>query len=68
MELFQQFAALCPEDKAAFMQMVSDFENISGGGDGRQWPELTERLRQIYGGKVVREEGKGDWTRVSTLL
>ena len=68
-ELIRQVAALPPEEKAAFLKMVHEMENGSAKhapANGQQWPDFSQRLRQIYGDKVAPDsqsiiaEGRGD--------
>jgi hypothetical protein len=68
-ELIRQVAALPPEEKAAFIKMVREMENGSHKrlpANGQQWPDFTQRLRQIYGDKIapdsqsIIDEGRGD--------
>jgi hypothetical protein len=68
-ELIRQVAALPAEEKAAFIKMVREMENGSHKrpeANGQQWPDFTQRLRQIYGDKIapdsqsIIDEGRGD--------
>ena len=68
-ELMRKVAALSQEERATFMQMVHDLENGSQAPapvNGQQWPDFTQRLRQIYGDNVapdsqsIIDEGRGD--------
>jgi hypothetical protein len=68
-ELIRQVAALPPEEKAVFIKMVHKMENGSQKHvptNGQEWPDFSQRLRQIYGNKFapdsqsVIDEGRGD--------
>lgn len=68
-ELIRQVAALPPEEKAVFIKMVREMENgrhKHAAANGQQWPDFTQRLRQIYGDKIapdsqsIIDEGRGD--------
>ena len=68
-EIIRQVAALPPEERTVFLELLRDMQN----GDrpnkphsGPEWPDFAQRLRSIYGDKVVPDseqiiaEGRGD--------
>ena len=68
-ELIRQVAALPPQERTLFEQLLREMEN--GAGTPRQadrikWPDFGQRLHDIYGGKVAPDsqniigEGRGD--------
>lgn len=68
-ELIRQVAELPPQEKARFLELVHVLENGAqppAPANGQHWPDFTQRLRRIYGSKVVPDsqsiidEGRGD--------
>jgi hypothetical protein len=68
-ELIKQVAALPPQERTLFEQLLRGME--SGAGTPGQahrakWPDFGRRLRDIYGDKVapdsesIIDEGRGD--------
>ena len=68
-ELIRQVAALPPQERTLFEQLLREMENgagTPGQANGSKWPDFGERLHDIYGDKVapdsqnVIDEGRGD--------
>jgi len=68
-ELIREVAALSPEEKARFLELVQAFERgtlPSSPANGQHWPDFAQRLQHIYGSKVapdsqsIIDEGRGD--------
>ena len=68
-ELIRQVAALPPQEKARFLELVHGLEIGSPPptpANGERWPDFTQRLRDIYGSKIapdsqsIIDEGRGD--------
>jgi hypothetical protein len=68
-ELIQQVAALPQRDRTLFEQLFHAMNNGSpppGPSSHSNWPDFAERLRGIYGDKIVPDsrniidEGRGD--------
>ena len=68
-ELIRQVAALPPQEKARFLELIHDLENgavPSAPANGQHWPDFAQRLRAIYSDKVapdsqrIIDEGRGD--------
>ena len=68
-ELIRQVAALAPQEKARFLELVHALENGAPPptpANGQMWPDFTQRLHCIYGDKVspdsqsIIDEGRGD--------
>ena len=67
-ELIRQVAALPPQERTLFEQLLREMENGAGTPDpanGSKWPDFGQRLHNIYGDKVapdsqnVIDEGRG---------
>jgi hypothetical protein len=67
--LIKQVAALPPQERTLFEQLLREMEN--GAGTPGQvhranWPDFDQRLRDIYGDKVapdsqsIIDEGRGE--------
>ena len=55
-ELLRHVAALPPQEKALFVQLLNEMENgvrSPGLVSQPQWPDFGERLHRIYGDKVA---------------
>jgi len=68
-ELIKQVAALPPQERTLFERLFHAMEkdpHRPAVSSQAQWPDFGERLRAIYGGKVVADsqtvidEGRGD--------
>ena len=68
-ELIKQVAALPPQERTLFEQLLRGMENGAEAPDqanGSQWPDFGQRLHEIYGDKVAPDsqniihEGRGD--------
>jgi hypothetical protein len=68
-ELIKQVAALPPQERTLFEQLLREMENGAGTlGQAHwpKWPDFGQRLRDIYGNKVapdsqsIIDEGRGD--------
>ena len=68
-ELIKQVAALPPQERTLFEQLLRELEGGAGTpGQVRQakWPDFGQRLHDIYGDKVapdsqgIIDEGRGD--------
>jgi hypothetical protein len=68
-ELIKQVAALPPQERTLFEQLLREMENGAGTpGQANQikWPDFDQRLRDIYGDKVapdsqsIIDEGRGE--------
>ena len=68
-ELIRQVAALPPQERTLFEQLLREMENGAGTPDqasGSKWPDFGQRLHEIYGDKVAPDsqniigEGRGD--------
>jgi hypothetical protein len=68
-ELIRQVAALPPQERTLFEQLLREMENgagASGQASRSQWPDFGQRLQDIYGDKVapdsqsIIDEGRGD--------
>jgi hypothetical protein len=76
-EMIRQVAALPPQERTLFKQLLREME-IGGGTPGQasrsRWPDFSQRLHDIYGDKIapdsqnIIDEGRGDrrWTPIST--
>jgi hypothetical protein len=68
-ELIKQVAALPPQERTLFEQLLRELES-GAGGPGQvpqaKWPDFAQRLHDIYGDKVapdsqsIIDEGRGD--------
>ena len=68
-ELIKQVAALPPQERTLFEQLLREMENGAGTPDqanGSKWPDFGQRLHEIYRDKVapdsqnIIDEGRGD--------
>jgi hypothetical protein len=68
-ELIKQVAALPQRERTRFEQLFHAMKNggpVPGPGNRSNWPDFTERLRCIYGDKIVPDcqriidEGRGE--------
>ena len=68
-ELIKQVAALPPQERTLFEQLLREMENgagIAGQAIRSRWPDFGQRLHDIYGDKVAPDaqnaidEGRGD--------
>jgi hypothetical protein len=68
-ELIKQVAALPPQERTLFEQLLREMENGAGTPDQAhraQWPDFGQRLHDRYGDKVapnsqgIIDEGRGD--------
>ena len=68
-ELIKQVAALPPQERTLFEQLLREMENGAGTpvqANGSKWPDFGQRLHEIYGDKVapdsqnIIDEGRGD--------
>jgi hypothetical protein len=68
-ELIKQVAALPPQERTLFEQLLREMENgagTTGQAHRTKWPDFGQRLHDIYGNKVARDsqsiidEGRGD--------
>jgi hypothetical protein len=68
-ELIKQVAALPPQERTLFEQLLREMENgagTPGQANRTNWPDFDQRLRDIYGDKVapdsqsIIDEGRGD--------
>ena len=68
-ELIKQVAALPPQERTLFEQLLHAMENggrAPGIASLRTWPDFGRRLRSIYGDKVapdsqaIIDDGRGD--------
>ena len=68
-ELIRQVAALPPQEKARFIELIHALENgvpLPAPANGQHWPDFTQRLHRIYGDKSAPDsqslidEGRGD--------
>jgi len=60
-ELIKQVAALPPEERKRFEQLLRAVENGSRApraASQPEWPDFSERLRRIYGDKVAPDSQK----------
>jgi len=76
-ELIEQLKALPPSERETFARlfraMVEPRAPVEGNGKGQltsnpgNWPDFTERLKHIYGSKLVADSqavisfARGDW-------
>ena len=67
-ELIRQVAALPPQERTLFLQLLDDVKSApqsAAGGTRQNWPNFGERLRRIYGDKVapdsqpIIDDGRG---------
>ena len=68
-DLIRQVAALPPQEKARFIELIHALENgvpSPAPANGEHWPDFTQRLHRIYGDAVapdsqsIIDEGRGD--------
>jgi hypothetical protein len=68
-ELIKQVAALRPQERMLFEQLLREMENgaaTPGQARRAKWPDFGQRLHDIYGDKVapdsqsIIDEGRGD--------
>ena len=68
-ELIKQVAALPPQERTLFEQLLREMENgaaTPGHARRAKWPDFGQRLHDIYGDKVAPDsrntiaEGRGD--------
>jgi hypothetical protein len=68
-ELIKQVAALPPQERTLFEQLLREMGNgagTHGQANRTNWPDFDQRLRDIYGDKVapdsqsIIDEGRGD--------
>ena len=68
-ELIKQVAALPPQERTLFEQLLRQMENgadTPGQANRTKWPDFGQRLRDIYGDKVapdsqsIIDEGRGE--------
>ena len=68
-ELIKQVAVLPPQERTLFEHLFRAMENGAGNpsqASGTEWPDFSQRLHDIYGGKVapdsqnIIDEGRGD--------
>jgi hypothetical protein len=68
-ELIRQVAALPPQERTLFEQLLREMDNgggIPGQANRTQWPDFGQRLLDIYGDKVAPDsqniiaDGRGE--------
>jgi hypothetical protein len=68
-ELIRQVAALPPQERTLFEQLLREMGNgagTPGHANGSKWPDFGQRLHDIYGDKVapdsqsIIDEGRGE--------
>jgi hypothetical protein len=68
-ELIKQVTVLPPQERTLFEQLFRAMEQGAGNpsqANGTKWPDFSQRLRDIYGGKIapdsqnIIDEGRGD--------
>ena len=68
-ELIRQVAALPPQERTLFEQLLREMESgagTTGQANRTKWPDFGQRLQDIYGDKVapdsqgIIDEGRGE--------
>jgi hypothetical protein len=68
-DLIKQVALLPPQERTLFERLLREMENGAGTprrANRSKWPDFSQRLHDIYGGKVapdsqkIIDEGRGE--------